>query len=51
MKEELDEVTIVGYTDFLKSVDYDITAVCGIKSLKFEDGEKEIKIYKERIAE
>ncbi len=51
MKEELDEVTIVGYSDFLKTVDYDITAVCGIKSLKFEDGEKQIKIYKERIEE
>ena len=48
MKEELDEVEIVGYSDFLKTVDYDIAAVCGIKDLKFASGEKKIKIIKER---
>ena len=48
MKEELDEVEIVGYSNFLKTVDYDISAVCGIKDLKFADGEKKINIIKER---
>lgn len=45
LKEELSEVTVVGYSNFVKEV-VDLKGVGGIVELKFEDGEKDIKIKK-----
>ena len=46
LKEELNDVTVVGYGEFPKTADYDLKAVGGIINLHFEDGEKNIKIVK-----
>lgn len=46
LKEELSDVTLLGYSDFIKSVDYDLKGVGGIVNLHFESGEKDIKIVK-----
>ena len=46
LKEELSEVTIVGYSNFVKEVESDLKGVGGILNIKYEEGEKEIKIVK-----
>jgi len=46
LKEELSDVTIVGYGEFPKLADYDLKAVGGIINLHFEDGAKDVKIVK-----
>lgn len=46
LKEELTDVTLAGYGDFIKSADYDLKAVGNITNLHFEDGEKNIIIKK-----
>lgn len=46
LKEELNDVTLIGYGDFVKSADYDLKAVGNITNLHFENGEKNIIIKK-----
>ncbi|MDD4110611.1 MAG: valine--tRNA ligase [Clostridia bacterium] len=46
LKEELSDVTLVGYGDFVKSADYDLKAVGNIVNLHFEDGDKNVIIKK-----
>lgn len=46
LKEELNEVIIIGYSDFAKSADYDLKAVGNILNLEFKKGEREIIIKK-----
>jgi valyl-tRNA synthetase len=46
LKEELSNVILSGYGDFVKSVDYDIKAVGNILNLELVNGEREVKIIK-----
>ena len=44
LKEELACVTISGYSDFIKTCEFDIKAVGNIKDIKFKSGNKNVEI-------
>ena len=44
LKEEVSELTIKGYPDFIKRVEYDIKAVGNVKEIIYENGEKFVGI-------
>lgn len=44
LKEEIELLTIQGYSNFVKRVEYDIKAVGNVKEIKYQDGDKNIDI-------
>jgi valyl-tRNA synthetase len=46
LKEEISEVVVSGYGDFVKSADYDLKAVGNIAKVSFKKGKKDIIIKK-----
>ena len=44
LKEEVSELTIKGYPDFIKRVEYDIKAVGNVKEIIYRDGDKFVGI-------
>ncbi len=48
LKEEVSELTVQGYSDFIKRVEYDIKAVGNVKEIIYRDGDKFVGIKVEK---
>ena len=44
LKEQIENLTLTGYPEFIKSVEYDIKAVGNVKNFEYKNGEKNIEI-------
>ena len=44
IKDELENITVSGYPNGIKDVEYDIKAVCHINNITYVDGEKSVNI-------